>query len=76
MIWSKTSYFGLSEIASLVFLFLFKDGERRVSRKFHLFVSDVNQWSENVNQWSEAGFKISLHDSRGREILLRSSVSC
>ena len=55
MIWSKTSYFGLSEIASLVFLFLFKDEERRVSPKFHLFVSDVNQWSENVNQWSEAG---------------------
>ena len=55
MISGKTSYFGLSEIASLVFLLLFKDGERRVSPRFHLFFSDVNQWSENVNQWSEAG---------------------
>ena len=55
MTWGKKSYFRLSEIASFVFLFLFKDGERRVSPRFHLFVSDVNQWSENVNQWSEAG---------------------
>ena len=33
---------GSAEIVSFVFLVLFKDGGRRVSPGFHLFVSDVS----------------------------------
>ena len=31
-----------------MFLVLFKGGERRVSPRFHLFVSDVNQGNEGA----------------------------
>ena len=37
------------EIASFVFLVLFKDvGGRRVSPRFHLFISDINQGNEEA----------------------------
>ena len=37
------------EIASFVFLVLFKDvGGRRVSPRFHLFVYDINQGNEEA----------------------------
>ena len=41
--WSRKSCLGLAEIASFVFLVLFKDGGCRISARFHLFVSDVDQ---------------------------------
>ena len=41
--WCRKSCLGLAEISSFVFLVLFKDGGRRVSPRFHLFVSDVDQ---------------------------------
>ena len=37
-----------AEIESFVCLILFKDGEHRVSPRFHHFVSDVNQWNEET----------------------------
>ena len=40
--WSRDSSLGPAEIASFVHLVLFKDEGRRVSPRFHLFVSDVN----------------------------------
>ena len=45
---SRKSSFGPDEIASFVYLVLFKDKERRVSPTFHFFVSDVNHWNEEV----------------------------
>ena len=44
--WGRKSFLGSAEIASFVFLALFKDGGRMVSSRFHLFVSDVNQENE------------------------------
>ena len=46
--WSKKSSLGPDEIASLMYLVLFKDKGRRVSPTFHLFVSDVNHWNEEA----------------------------
>ena len=43
----------LAETASFVFLVLLKNGGRKVSPRFQLFVSDVNQ----VNETSERHFK-------------------
>ena len=43
MTWGRKSYLETAEISSFVLLFKFKDGGRRVSLIFHLFVSDVNQ---------------------------------
>ena len=34
--------------ASFVCLVLFKDRGRRVSPRFYLFVSDINQWNEEA----------------------------
>ena len=44
--WGRKSFLGSAEIASFVFLALFKDGGRMVSSRFHLFVFDVNQENE------------------------------
>ena len=41
--WSRTSCLGPAEITSLVSLVLFKNAGRKVSPRFHLFVSDFNQ---------------------------------
>ena len=46
--WSRKSCLGPVEIASFVFLVLFKDGGCWVSLRFHLFVSHVNQWYEEA----------------------------
>ena len=46
MAWSRKSCLWLAEIASFVFLVLFKDGGHRVSPRFRRFVSDVNQGNE------------------------------
>ena len=48
MAWSRNSCLGPTEIASFVFLVLFKDGEPSVSSRFHFFVSDVNQGNEEA----------------------------
>ena len=48
LVWSRKSCLGPTEIASFVFLVLFKDGQCRVSPRFHLFVSDVNQGNKEV----------------------------
>ena len=50
-------------------MLLFKDGEYRVSPRFHLLVSDVNQGNKERDE-----FKISLHDHRDEKILLRFST--
>ena len=42
------SCLGPAETASFVFLVLFKDGGRRVSLNFIIFVSDVNQGNEEA----------------------------
>ena len=44
--WGRKSFLGSAQIASFVFLALFKDGGRMVSSRFHLFVFDVNQENE------------------------------
>ena len=44
--WSRKSC--LAEMASLVFLVLFKDGGCRVNPRFYLFISDVNQGSKEA----------------------------
>ena len=46
--WSRNSCLGPAEIASFVFLILLEDGGRKVSPRFHLFVSDVNQGNEEA----------------------------
>ena len=51
-------------------LFFFKGGEHRVSPRFYLFVSAVNQGNE------EDGSKIFLCARRDGKTLLRSSASC
>ena len=48
MAWSRKSCLGPAEIPSAVFLVLFKDGRRRMSLRFHLFVFDVNQGNEET----------------------------
>ena len=40
---SRKFYSEPAERASIVFLVLFKNGGRRVSPRFHIFISDVNQ---------------------------------
>ena len=46
--WGRDYCLGPAEIASFVFLVLFKDGRPSVSPRFHLFVSDVNQGIEEA----------------------------
>ena len=48
MVWNSTSCLGPNEIRSFVFLVLFKDERCRVSPRFNLFVSDVNQGMKDV----------------------------
>ena len=48
MVWSRKSCLGPAEIASSVFLVLFKDGRHRPNSIFHLFVSDVNHEHEEA----------------------------
>ena len=45
--WDKKSYLGPAKILSFVYLVQFKDGGRRVSLRFHLFVSDVDPGNED-----------------------------
>ena len=52
------------------FLVLFKGGEHRVSPRFYLFVSDVDQGNK------VDGLKIFLHACRDGKTFLRSSTSC
>ena len=44
--WSRKSYLGPTEIASCVFLVLFKDVRPKVSPKYFLNLFDVNQGKE------------------------------
>ena len=46
--WSEKSCLGPAEIVSFLLLVLFKNGGRRVSPRFNLFVSHVNQGNEEV----------------------------
>ena len=52
VVWSRKSCLGPAKIASFVFLVLLKNGGRRVSLRFYLFFSDVNQGNEEVG-WIE-----------------------
>ena len=52
------------------FLALFKGGEYRLSPRFYLFVSDVNQGNKGD------GLKIFLRGCKDGKTLLRSSASC
>ena len=53
------------------YLFFFKDGEHKMSPRFHLFVSDVNQ--ENAGVGCVQDF---LPGRRDAKTLLRSFASC
>ena len=50
--WSIKSCLGPAEIASFVSLVLFKNVGRKVSSRFHLFVSDVDQGNKNLTRRS------------------------
>ena len=65
---SRKSCLGPAEFASFVCLVLFKDGGRRVGRRFHFFVSKVNIFVSEIRMrmWSE--LKISLCHPRDRKI--------
>ena len=57
--WSTKPCLGPTEIASFVFLVLFKDGGRSMSLIFCLYVSDVNQgnveagWIQGFFAWPQ-----------------------
>ena len=59
VLWSRKSCLALTDITSFVFLVLFKDGGRRVSQRYHLFISDVNQgikdtgWVQDFLAWPQ-----------------------
>ena len=48
--WSRKLFIEPAEIAPFVFLVLFKDEGRRVSPRFHVLVSDVNQGNKET-EW-------------------------
>ena len=48
VVWNSKSCLGPNEIRSFVFLVLFKNGGCRVSPRFNIFVSDVNQGIKDV----------------------------
>ena len=73
LVWSRKSCLGLPEIASFVFLVLFKDDTHMLTPRFHLFVSEVNQGNKDA---SRGGFKIFLHGLRDELSLLGSFASC
>ena len=58
LVWSRKFCLGQAEIKFFVFLVLFKDGGHKVSPRFHLFVSDVNQgnkeagWVQDFIAWN------------------------
>ena len=58
--WTRKCCLGPADIASFLFLLLFKDGERRVSPRFHPFVSDVNQGNPEACGFERAtrGFEL------------------
>ena len=60
--WTRKCCLGPADIASFLFLLLFKDGERSVSPRFHLFVSDVNQGNQEACAFElvTRGFELSL----------------
>ena len=65
MRWSRKLYSGPDEIPSFSsWFFLFKDGRSRVSPRFHLYISDVNEGNDEVGE-----FKISLGDPKNRKML-------
>ena len=45
---SRKFYSEPAETASIVFLVLFKNGGSRMSPRFHIFISDVNQENEQT----------------------------
>ena len=49
LVWSSKSCLGLPEIASFVFLVLFKDGRRMLTPRFHLFVPEVSYMASGMN---------------------------
>ena len=48
MVWSRRFCLEPVEVASFLFLVLFKDGGCRLSPRSHLFVSDINQGNEEA----------------------------
>ena len=50
--WSIKSCLGPAEIASFVSLVLFKNAGRKLSARFHLFVSDVDQGNKTFTRRS------------------------
>ena len=55
--WSEKSCLELVEISSNVFLVQFKDGGRRMSPIFHLFVADANEGNRNVGWVQDQGWE-------------------
>ena len=50
--WSRKYCLGPVDIASFVSLVLFKNAGRKVSARFHLFVSNVNQGNKTLSSRS------------------------
>ena len=48
MVWSRKSCLGPARIVSFVYLVLFKNAGRKMSPRFHLFLSDVNQGNKTL----------------------------
>ena len=67
LVWSRKSYLGPAEIASFLFVVLFKDGGRRVSPRFHLFLVLIKGMK------GRGGFKIFLRGPKDGKTLLRTS---
>ena len=52
VVWSRKSCLGLAEIASFVYLVLFKNAGREVTPIFHLIVYDINQGNKTLTSGS------------------------
>ena len=63
MAWSGKSCLGPAEISANLFLVQFKDGGRRISPIFHLFVADANERNRcRVASRSKVGMGIKFKD--------------
>ena len=56
VMWSRKSCLRPAVIAPFVFLILFKDGKRKVSLRFHLFLFDVHQENKTLTTIPEKIF--------------------
>ena len=48
--WGRKPYLGPAEISCFVYLVQFKDGQRKVSLRLHLFVSNVDPGCKDLQE--------------------------